>query len=424
MEPVDTEHAPLIAWLIARGADRCAHPGGTLLAHSLRTAHTLAAWGASRALTAAGLCHAAYGTQGYPTALVPLANRSTLRELIGDDAEAIVYAYAACDRTYDRARAGEMRDRFSGEYWTPPQQLQRQLAELTVSNELDVVEHAQLGGDALAGIQSIVTALAPHLSQASWSAVQSSTRVRDGLSHALPPVGDRDLAYRELGSVGPHVLLWHGGGAPEMTWARQHPLSTAFQLRIPWRRGFAPSVAVDRQDWAADARDLLRVMSDRPHVIAHSYGGVSAACAASVAPERFASLTLIEAPLWAFAPNDAEIQQLAALGRAFANGAPESRAAFLALAALPVDHASTLQTERLARNFRDPGEATPQLGRVRSAGVPTAIVSGGHNAAIERLCDALSVELGAQRWVLGSGHAVQRQPEFNVCWREFVEAQL
>src|SRR6187402_1376811 len=80
----DREHAEVIALLAAWGADRIAHPGGTLLAHLRRTAYRLQGWGASRELVLAGLCHAAYGTHGFPTALLELSRRDVLRELIGD----------------------------------------------------------------------------------------------------------------------------------------------------------------------------------------------------------------------------------------------------------------------------------------------------------------------------------------------------
>src|SRR5262249_50650533 len=53
-----------LAFLEAHGAGAIEHPGGTLLAHLCRTADLLASWGASPALTVAGLCHATYGTGG------------------------------------------------------------------------------------------------------------------------------------------------------------------------------------------------------------------------------------------------------------------------------------------------------------------------------------------------------------------------
>jgi pimeloyl-ACP methyl ester carboxylesterase len=235
--------------------------------------------------------------------------------------------------------------------------------------------------------------------------------------------GDAELACRDLGTHGARVLLWHGGAGPELTWSKQHTLSAAFQLRIPWRRGYVPSVTSARQDWTLDVRDLLRVMSDGSHVVAHSYGGVSALVAAAIAPERFSSLTIIEAPLYAFAPDDPELQQLATLARAFASGAPEARAAFLSIAGLPPDHPQTRATERLARDLRDPGDEKPDLTKLRAARLPTAIVSGRHNNALERLSAALSRELGAEHWVLeGAGHAVPRHEHFNERLTEFVRA--
>jgi pimeloyl-ACP methyl ester carboxylesterase len=431
-ESLEREYAAVMATLAARGAESLPHPGGTLLAHSKRTAHALESRGASRALIAAGLCHAAYGTQGYPTPLFDVADRAVLRESIGDEAEAIVYAYGALDRAHhlaqanssdDLAHAGELRDRFSGEYWTASEHVQRQLAELTVANELDVLAHAALSADGVAAIADMITAAAPRLSQAAWSAVLAEPRLRNAVRLDAAPSCDAEIAYRDLGTSDRRVVLWHGGAAPELTWSRQHALSMTLALRIPWRRGFAPSAASVRQDWAADVRDLLRVMPERAHVVAHSYGGVSALVAATVAPERFGSLTLIEAPLWSLAPEDAEIQQLARLGRAFASGAPDARAAFLALAGLPPSHPQTARTERLARDFRDPGEAVPELSRLRTHRFPIAVASGDHNAAIERSSDALSIQLGAKRWVLaGAGHAVPRQTEFNDRLLAFIAA--
>jgi pimeloyl-ACP methyl ester carboxylesterase len=417
-EPLDRAHAKSIAALAAKGADCLRHPGGTLGAHLLRTAKRLESWGASRALTLAGLQHAAYGTQGYPQPLYAVAERSVLRDEIGDEAEAIVYAYCARDRA---AATHELRDRFSGEYWMASAWMKRQLAELTVANELDVVEHTELSHDALTAIAELINAAGPWLSQAAWSSVLSTSSLAEHVSLTAAPSGDVALSYRDLGSRGEHVLLWHGGGGAELTWSRQHSLCAKFQLRIPWLRGAVPSVPAARVDWTIDVRDLLRVMPARAHVVAHSYGGVSALVAASIAPERFGSLTIIEAPLWALAPHDAELQQLAALGRDFANGAPEARDAFLVLAALASGHPQTARLERYARDFRDPGEAKPELERVRACGLRIAIVSGDHNAAIERMSDGLARDLGAERWVLaGAAHAVPRQRDFNARLSDFI----
>src|SRR5215468_11359912 len=80
-----------LAFLEAHGAGAIENPGGTLIAHLCRTADLLVSWGASPALTVAGLCHATYGTDGFPTALLPTSRRGDLVAVIGATAEAIVY---------------------------------------------------------------------------------------------------------------------------------------------------------------------------------------------------------------------------------------------------------------------------------------------------------------------------------------------
>ncbi|MFG2298956.1 DUF6817 domain-containing protein [Streptomyces sp. NPDC048603] len=131
-----------VALLRGCGAETLPHPGGTLLAHLERVRTRLAGWDARPALQLAGLCHAFYGTDGFPTALLPPDARPRLVAAVGAEAEAIVYLYAACDRraTYpslDRAD-GAVLDRFTGRPVVPGPQLRRDLAELSAANELDL----------------------------------------------------------------------------------------------------------------------------------------------------------------------------------------------------------------------------------------------------------------------------------------------
>jgi len=128
--------------LVARGADRIDHPGGTLLEHVLRVSSMLADWGASNRLRAAGLCHACYGTDGFEAVLLELNERGLLIERIGSDAEALVYIYASCDRNFVYPRLGkpgrlEFRDRFTGFTSTVSERDAADLVELTAANELD-----------------------------------------------------------------------------------------------------------------------------------------------------------------------------------------------------------------------------------------------------------------------------------------------
>lgn len=394
--------------LTQRGAAAVPHPGGKLLDHLSRTARTLESWGASPALVRAGLWHAAYGTQGFATALFTLAERETVRTAIGEEAEACVYAYCALDRS----RWPEVvADRFRADELVAPDRLRAALAELSAANELDVLRHAQLDDAKRAAILQQLRAAMGWLSPAAASDVDPSGEA----------IADRDIAYRDSGVCGPRLLLWHGGAGPEHTWARQLSLCDAFRVRLAWRRGYAPSAAVASADWQQDTHDLLRLLVARTHVIAHSYGGVSALLAATIAPERFASLTLIEAPLWSSEWQHPDVQRVAALARAFAHGDPSATADFLALAGLPQVHPETTRVLRGAQAFRDPGEARPAVHRVAEARLPVWIVSGNHDPGIERVCDAVAAEARGQRCrLVGAGHAVQRHPAFNDRLRAFV----
>ncbi|MFE2066114.1 DUF6817 domain-containing protein [Streptomyces sp. NPDC059467] len=166
--------AEAVALLHELGAAGIAHPGGTLLAHLLRVHDQLAAWDARPALRLAGLCHACYGTDGFPTALLAPDRRAELAAVIGAEAEAVVYLYGACDRkaTYPvLAEPGApVHDRFTGRPRIPEPRLRRDLAELTAANELDLVRidpsFRERWGP---GLLTLFTRFRPLLSRPAWS---------------------------------------------------------------------------------------------------------------------------------------------------------------------------------------------------------------------------------------------------------------
>ncbi|MFJ8112622.1 DUF6817 domain-containing protein [Streptomyces sp. NPDC096132] len=131
--------------LTGLGAEDMTHPGGTLLAHLRRVRSRLADWHARPALQLAGLCHALYGTDGFPEALLPPARRTEAAEVIGREAEAAVYFYASCDRkaTYPTLTGPDspFHDRFTGAVLTPAPPALADFAELTAANEIDLAAH-------------------------------------------------------------------------------------------------------------------------------------------------------------------------------------------------------------------------------------------------------------------------------------------
>ncbi|MFJ8596116.1 DUF6817 domain-containing protein [Streptomyces sp. NPDC093598] len=171
------DSGPAVALLRGLGAADIAHPGGTLLAHLQRVQRQLAAWGARPALQLAGLCHAFYGTDGFPGALLPLERRGELAAAVGAEAEALVYLYASCDRsaTYPTlAEAdGPFRDRFTGLSHTPEPQSRCDFAELSAANETDLARLDPAFRDRWGPeLLTFFTRIRPLLSQPAWSDCQ------------------------------------------------------------------------------------------------------------------------------------------------------------------------------------------------------------------------------------------------------------
>jgi hypothetical protein len=173
---VPSTAAQTVGFLRQLGAEQIAHPGGTLLAHLCRVHRLLAAWDARPALRLAGLCHAAYGTDGFPTALLSLDRRTELARVIGPEAEEIVHVYAAMNRraTYPGLADpnAPFYDRFTGGARAVNRSLREDLAELTAANELDLarvspVFREQWGPDLLA----LFTGFRPLLSGQAWEDV-------------------------------------------------------------------------------------------------------------------------------------------------------------------------------------------------------------------------------------------------------------
>jgi hypothetical protein len=196
MTPFLSDDTAIETFLEEHGAAGIPHPGGTLLQHLRRVAACLARWRAPSAWRAAGYCHASYGTDGFDTALIDVADRPLLQGIIGPEAERLVYIYASCDRAavyprLDGTPAVNFRDRFRGESVTLADQELRAFAELTVANELDVLRHnselaARLGGR----LASLFQRMKPLLSPAAAQAVEDQFRAApEGL--AADKAGDR-----------------------------------------------------------------------------------------------------------------------------------------------------------------------------------------------------------------------------------------
>ncbi|KQS27067.1 cyclophane-containing peptide 2OG-Fe(II) oxygenase YhhC [Dyadobacter sp. Leaf189] len=82
-----------ISFLKQEGADLVNHTNRTLMAHLIGTANILRSWNAPRYLWLAGLFHSVYGTGSFSKALIDPERRQDIAELIGEEAERLVYIF-------------------------------------------------------------------------------------------------------------------------------------------------------------------------------------------------------------------------------------------------------------------------------------------------------------------------------------------
>jgi pimeloyl-ACP methyl ester carboxylesterase len=219
---------------------------------------------------------------------------------------------------------------------------------------------------------------------------------------------------------GPWALFVHGsvsGGAA--TWKAQYPLADRWTLRVLDRRGFGESPPADREDFEVDARDVVEALGDGAHLVAHSYGGVGALLAAAAHPQAVHSLTLVEPMAYSVALHDEAVRRSVEQVAAYFTGNPaggtrEFLEGFFRLmgiqAKLPDPLPPALDTAtRLLMHCRFPWTAEIPLDDLARAPFHSLIISGGHSAVFESICDVLADRLGAERAVIpGAGHSVPR----------------
>lgn len=180
--------AAVVEFLKRGGADKIYLHHRTLLTHLTGTENILRRWNAPKPLVAAGLIHAAYGTDGLASPLVAVDERQIVRDLVGDTAEKIVYVYGCCDRRFvypqlSGAESVRWRDRFTAEEWTVDGEDLRQFMELTWANAL---EAAAGQTDADWDSVRLLFAMTSHL--VSDSAMDTATATLGHMA-PIPPTG-------------------------------------------------------------------------------------------------------------------------------------------------------------------------------------------------------------------------------------------
>lgn len=236
---------------------------------------------------------------------------------------------------------------------------------------------------------------------------------------------------------GPRLLLVHGSHwqHPSKNFMLQHELADAFEVVIPHRRGYGESApAVRAANFEPDVGDVQALLRAHAHLVGDSYAAVVALLAAAQAPQRVASLTLIEPPLFQLANATpaadvllAEFQQLYARR---AELAPQVFAAgFLSVLrgkTVGPRHVSeeSLHSLRAMMTECEPWTAPLDLPAIKTLPIAKRVVSGGWHPAFEALCDALAAAIEAERTVIsGAGHSPQNAQDgapFNALLRSLI----
>lgn len=244
------------------------------------------------------------------------------------------------------------------------------------------------------------------------------------------------LATGRFGSGEPVVLVHGSLFDGRRTWARQRVLARHFRLIVPDRRGYGASPPASGEDFERDLDEIVDLLAGGAHLVGHSYGGIVALLAAARAPERVRSLTAVEPPAFGLVRGDPAAESI--IGRFEAVWA---RAADLSPRQLATDFLAAngvdagrlpdplppdlVRGATLLADCRPPWEATFPFPLLRTAGFPALVVSGGHSAAYETVCDRLAAELRAERAVVpGRGHAVPETGRpFNALLTAFLQRQ-
>ena len=219
--------------------------------------------------------------------------------------------------------------------------------------------------------------------------------------------------------TGTRVVLVHGSlatGGEE--WQAQRPLADeGFRLLVPDRRGYGKSPVAEGEDFLRDADDIAELMGDSAHLVGHSYGGLGVLFAAARRPDATLSVALLEPGAFALGQDhpaaralvdevrglwdqnlpdeDWVIRFLKAVG-----SDPDALPPELITAAVPL--------VPVLRHGRPIWQSDLPLAELAAATFPKLVVSGGHSAGFEAICDDLAERIGALRAIAGgAGHEVQ-----------------
>ena len=127
-------------FLISIGTGNVPHvKRGSLYDHLVRVADILDGWSMGSVTTYAGMCHSLYSTEFFKTAILTIDKRNDLRELIGKDAEELVYLFCSMKRSTLSCDGDEyfFEDLYSGGKVTLTKEKFVSLVHILIANDID-----------------------------------------------------------------------------------------------------------------------------------------------------------------------------------------------------------------------------------------------------------------------------------------------
>ena len=241
--------------LARRRADLVGHARGSLEQHLVGVHDILRGWGQPERVRLAGLLHSAYSTEAYGYCLFGRRERARVRELVGADAERLIFAFCACTRGVLLAAAttppGDGAVALASRWPDVRVRLDRRdLAELMVIHAANLAEQSSLPR----GSPGRWLAAAGQLLAAARAGVEIAPPVFEGGTAVM--TGDEETslrrAYRALLS-GAGSAAVAGPLGPVASSPVGEPLVVAAVLALAAGRGEEAAALADRALVAFDA---------------------------------------------------------------------------------------------------------------------------------------------------------------------------
>ena len=227
-----------------------------------------------------------------------------------------------------------------------------------------------------------------------------------------------DLFVESFGSGEPVVMVHGSLATGSEEWQAQRSLADrGFRLLVPDRRGYGRSPAARGEDFLVDADDIAHLMGDGAHLVGHSYGGLAVLFAAARRPEATLSLTLLEPATFALGQRNQAARALVSAVRSLWDQQIPDKEWVIRFLEIVGSDPGALPPELIAdavslvpvfRHGRPIWEPELPLAALAKAVFPKLVVSGGHSAGFDAICDELAERICASRMVIeGAGHEIQ-----------------